>query len=51
MTVNTKAVVLELPHQLRLDGLLGMNVQKQFQMTIESDTRTLGLRSTRSASP
>jgi clan AA aspartic protease (TIGR02281 family) len=45
---NSQAVVLELPHQLRLDGLLGMNVLKQFRMTIEIDTRTLVLRPTRS---
>jgi predicted aspartyl protease len=48
---NTEAVVLELPHQLRLDGLLGMNVLKQFRMTIEIDTGTLVLRPTRRSFP
>ena len=38
------AVVLELPRQLRFDGLLGMNVLRQFRMTIEIDTQTLVLR-------
>jgi predicted aspartyl protease len=45
------AVVLELSRQLRFDGLLGMNVPRQFRMTIEIDTQTLVLRPTRSSSP
>jgi predicted aspartyl protease len=44
------AVVLELPHQLRFDGLLGMNVLRQFRMTIEIETQTLVLRPIRSPS-
>lgn len=41
---NILAVVLEFPPQLRLDGVVGMNVLKRFRMTIEADTGTLILR-------
>ena len=41
---NVAAVVLEFPPGLRFDGILGMNVLKQFRMTIEADTETLVLR-------
>jgi clan AA aspartic protease (TIGR02281 family) len=41
---DVKAVVLDFPPELKLDGVLGMNVLKQFRMTIEVDTRTLVLR-------
>ena len=41
---NVMAVVLEFPPALKLDGMLGMNVLKQFRMTIEADTGTLVLR-------
>ena len=38
------AVVLEFPPALKLDGMLGMNVLKQFRVTLEMDTGTLVLR-------
>jgi clan AA aspartic protease (TIGR02281 family) len=41
---DVEAVMLEFPHRLQLDGILGMNVLKQFRLTIESDTGTLVLR-------
>lgn len=41
---DVAAVVLEFPHELRLDGVLGMNVLRQFRTTIEVDTQTLVLR-------
>lgn len=45
------AIVLEFPHELKLDGVLGINVLKQFRMTIEVDTGTLVLRPRGSSSP
>ena len=42
--LNVAAVVLEFPTELKLDGLLGMNVLRQFRLTIEADTATLVLR-------
>lgn len=42
--LNVAAVVLEFPLELKLDGLLGMNVLRQFRLTIETDTATLVLR-------
>ena len=41
---NVTAVVLEFSPALKFDGMLGMNVLKQFRMTIETDTETLVLR-------
>jgi predicted aspartyl protease len=41
---NVEAVVVQFPRELRLDGVLGMNILKRFRMTIEMDTRTLVLR-------
>jgi predicted aspartyl protease len=41
---NVDAVVVELPRELKLDGVLGMNFLKRFRMTIEMDTFTLILR-------
>jgi aspartyl protease family protein len=41
---NVAAVVLEFPHELKLDGVLGMNVLRRFRTTIEVDTQTLVLR-------
>ena len=41
---DVAAVVLEFPPDLKFDGMLGMNVLKQFRMTIEADTETLVLR-------
>lgn len=41
---DVKAVVLDFPPELKLDGVLGMNVLTQFRMTIEVDTRMLVLR-------
>lgn len=38
------AVVLNFPPPLKIDGVLGMNVIRQFRMTLESDTATLVLR-------
>ena len=38
------AVVLEFPPALKPDGMLGMNVLKQFRVTMEIDTGTLVLR-------
>lgn len=43
-TASVDAIGLEFPHELKLDGVLGMNVLKLFRMTIEADTRTLVLR-------
>jgi predicted aspartyl protease len=42
--LHVEAMVLQFPQPLKLDGLLGMNVLKQFRMTIEVDTQTLVLR-------
>ena len=41
---DVEAVVLKFPPELKLDGILGMNVLKQFRITIEVDTKTLVLR-------
>ncbi len=41
---NVDAVVVELPRELKLDGVLGMNFLKRFRMTIEMDACTLVLR-------
>jgi clan AA aspartic protease (TIGR02281 family) len=41
---NVMAVVIEFPSALKLDGMLGMNVLKQFRVTLEIDTGTLVLR-------
>ena len=42
--VNILAVVLAFPPELRLDGVVGVNVLRRFRMTIEADTGTLILR-------
>lgn len=47
---DVEALVLAFPQALRLDGLLGMNVLRQFRVTLESDTGTLVLRPLRSVS-
>jgi predicted aspartyl protease len=44
------AVVLEFPPPLKIDEVLGMNVLRQFRITLESDTATLVLRRPVSAS-
>ena len=44
LIANVMAVVLEFPPALKLDGMLGMNVLKQFRVTLEIDTGTLVLR-------
>jgi clan AA aspartic protease (TIGR02281 family) len=41
--VNVTAVVLDLSPVLKFDGMLGMNVLRQFRVTIETDTGTLVL--------
>ena len=41
---DVTAVVLDFSPALKFDGMLGMNVLKQFRMTIETDTGTLVLR-------
>jgi len=41
---NVTAIVLEFPPILKIDGILGMNVLRQFRMTIEADTAHLILR-------
>jgi len=41
---DVMAIVLDFPPELKIDGVVGMNVLRQFRMTIEADTRTLGLR-------
>ena len=46
---GVEALVLAFPRELRLDGLVGMNVLRQFRVTLESDTSTLVLRPLRSA--
>lgn len=38
------AVVLDFPSILKIDGILGMNILRQFRMTLEPDTATLVLR-------
>jgi clan AA aspartic protease (TIGR02281 family) len=38
------AIVLEFPPILKIDGVLGMNILRQFRMTLEADTATLVLR-------
>lgn len=38
---NVRVVILEFPDRLKLDGLLGMNVLRNFRFTIEPDTATL----------
>jgi clan AA aspartic protease (TIGR02281 family) len=44
--VKVAAVVLDFPQELRIDGILGMNVLRRFRLTIEADTGTLVLRRT-----
>ena len=41
---DVMAIVLDFPPELKIDGVVGMNVLRQFRMTIEADTRTLVLR-------
>jgi len=41
---DVTAVVLDFSPALKFDGMLGMNVLKQFRMTIETDTGMLVLR-------
>jgi clan AA aspartic protease (TIGR02281 family) len=43
-TANVEAMMVQFPRELRLDGVLGMNILKRFRMTIEMDTKTLVLR-------
>ncbi len=38
------ALVLDFPSILKIDGVLGMNILRQFHMTLEPDTATLVLR-------
>jgi len=42
--VKVAAVVLDFPQELKLDGVLGMNVLRRFRVTVEADTGTLVLR-------
>lgn len=39
-------IALDLPDELQIDGLLGMDYLGRFRVTLESDTATLVLRST-----
>ncbi len=41
---EVEALVLELPHSLRIDGLLGVNFMGRFRSTFEFDSATLVLR-------
>ncbi|ETX06254.1 retropepsin-like aspartic protease family protein [Candidatus Entotheonella palauensis] len=41
---QVEAVVVSFPSILRLHGIIGMNILSRFRMTLESDTRTLVLR-------
>ena len=41
---DVAAVVLDFPQELKIDGILGMNVLRRFRLTIEADTATLVLR-------
>ncbi len=38
------AIVLDFPPVLKIDGVIGMNILRQFRMTFEPDTATLILR-------
>ncbi|ETX07338.1 MAG: hypothetical protein ETSY2_11815 [Candidatus Entotheonella gemina] len=38
------ALVVSFPSELRLHGIIGMNVLRQFRVTLEGDTNTLVLR-------
>lgn len=42
--LNVTAIALEFPPVLKIDGILGMNVLRQFRLTIEADTAHLVLR-------
>jgi len=42
--VKVGAVVLDFPQELKIDGVLGMNVLRRFRLTIEAETGTLVLR-------
>ena len=44
--MKVAAVVLDFPQELKIDGLLGMNVLGRFRLTIEAETGTLVLRRT-----
>jgi len=41
---QVEALVMTFPSVLKLDGIIGMNVLRQFRVTLESDTSTLVLR-------
>jgi clan AA aspartic protease (TIGR02281 family) len=41
---QVEALVMTFPSALKLDGVIGMNVLRQFRVTLESDTSTLVLR-------
>jgi clan AA aspartic protease (TIGR02281 family) len=43
------ALILELPSELQIDGLLGMDVLGRFRITVEPDTATLILRPVRTS--
>ena len=47
---DVEALVLALPHSLRIDGLLGVNFLRRFRPTFEYDTATLVLRAHRAGS-
>ena len=42
--VKGAAVVLDFPQELKIDGVLAMNVLRRFRLTIEAETGTLVLR-------
>lgn len=42
--IGVEALVVSFPSVLRLHGIVGMNVLRQFRVTLENDTSTLVLR-------
>jgi predicted aspartyl protease len=46
---NIDVLILELPSELRIDGLLGMDFLGRFRTTVEPDTATVILRAVRVA--
>ena len=46
---NIDVLILELPSELRIDGLLGMDFLDRFRTTVEPDTATVILRAVRVA--
>jgi predicted aspartyl protease len=42
--LGVEALLLAFPSALRVEGILGMNILRQFRVTLESDTGTLVVR-------